>query len=77
MLPNLNHVEQFDFLYISELDNKPILHLVHLSTSFSATALFPSREHEDISKAIETVWANVHGPPHALKYDHEFSSTKL
>lgn len=77
ILAEFNHILQVDFLYIAELDNKPILHFVDMATSFSITFILPSLEHEDFSKAIETVRCNIHGSPHTLNYYFGFSSTNL
>ena len=65
---------QADFLFIKELQNIPILHIVDVGTGFSATALMSSRDMEDASRMIKTKLFHVHGPPPVLSGDPEFDN---
>ena len=54
---------QVNFLFIKEMRNLPILHMVDVGTGFWATSLMYPREMEDASRTIKTRWFDVHKPP--------------
>lgn len=65
LVPFNNHV-QLDFMFISQMKNLPILHMVNLASAFSVTAMLESRELEEAKLAFEQHWVNIHGPPHSV-----------
>ena len=74
VLSEFNDHVQVDFLFIRELQNLPILHMVDVGTRFSATSLMSSRDIEDASRMIKTRWFDVHGPPRIHSGDPEFDN---
>ena len=61
ILASFNTHVQIDFMFIVELCNKPILHLINVHTGFSVTALLDSREMELATQEFKAQWCNVHG----------------
>ena len=59
------------FLFIKELQNLPILHIIDVGTGFSATFLMLSTDMEDASRMTKTECIHVHAPPQVLSGDLE------
>ena len=74
VLSDFNEHLKVDFLFIRELRNLPILHMVDVGTGFSATSLMSSWDMEDASRMIKTNWFDVNGPPRMLSSDPEFDN---
>ena len=71
VLSSFNEHIQIDFMFIAELGNLPILHMVDVGTGFSATVLMTSRDLDEAARFVELHWFNVHGPPRIVSGDPE------
>ena len=65
---------QLDFFYLTEMGNAPVLHLFDVLTGFSATAHVLTRDIDITARAIEKIWANIHGASANLSGYPEFIS---
>ena len=77
VLSTFNTHVQLDFFYVTEMGNAPVLHLVDVSSGFSATALVPSRDIDVAARTIEKIWISIHGAPAKLSGDPEFVNNKF
>ena len=77
VLAEFNSHVQIDFLYVTEIGPKPILHVIDTHSSLSATALSPSRDIGVAARTIEQIWINTHGPPAKISGDPEFVNNKF
>lgn len=72
ILSEFNYTVQVDYFFTTELSKTPILHVVSVSTGYSAPKLALSREMDKAMEALEEIWINLHGPPSFLSTDVEF-----
>ena len=69
-----NRHVQVDFMFIGEMRNLPILHMVDTSTAFSVTLLMDTQEMEPVAREFDIHGGNVHGPPSKVSGDPEFDN---
>ena len=72
ILATFNQYVQVDFLFITDIADEPILHIVDSHTGFSVAAVVPSRRMEEAARQFEYRWVNVHGAPSVVAEDLEF-----
>ena len=72
LLLSFNDDVQIDFMFLSEMNNLPILHIIDMSTGYSCTVLMETREIEYVARKLEIHWINHHGPPAVMSGDLEF-----
>jgi len=77
ILAEFNDHLQVDFLFVRELGNTLILHMIDRATAFSATALMFSRDMDDVASMIEMKWIDDNGTPRELSGDPEFSNEAI
>ena len=68
---------QLDFMYVKELGNAPVLHMIDVATGLSVTKILPSRDIENVTHACEIYWFNVHGSPTKVSGDPEFDNKEF
>ena len=63
---------QIEFMFLSEMNNIPILHIINMSKGYSCTVLMGTREMEYIARELGIHWINHHGPPAMISGDPKF-----
>lgn len=64
LLDSFNKHVQLDHMFITELSDQPILHMVDMSTSFSVPVFTMTTDFSGAAQAFEDHWCNIHGPGH-------------
>ena len=64
-----NDEVQLDLFFIFGL---VILHVLDRATTWSETAIIPSRDLDVVQRAFETIWVFRHGAPRSISGDNEF-----
>ncbi|CAN8075231.1 unnamed protein product [Agarophyton chilense] len=72
LLISFNHHVQVEYMFIKDMENIPILHMVDVWTAYSVTFLTGSREMTTAVSAFEKGWIDAHGVPEVVSGDPEF-----
>lgn len=65
---------QVDFLFISEMENDPTLHIVDVHAAYSVTVLMESRDMNAVAHEFDDDWCQVHGLPSRVSGGQEFNN---